>query len=156
MQDYLTETPAARTGMLIRKPVTEVFEAIINPEVTTQFWFTKSTGKLEVGKKIEWTWDMYNLSVPVLVKEIDPNKKIVIQWGNYQEMSTVEWTFDSMVEGTYVSIVNSGFCSNTTELIAQVSDSTKGFTFLLAGLKALLEHNIQLNLVADAFPSKKN
>jgi len=30
--------------------------------------------------------------------------------------------------------------------------STGGFTIVLAGLKALLEHNIQLNLVADRFP----
>jgi hypothetical protein len=30
--------------------------------------------------------------------------------------------------------------------------STEGFTLVLAGLKALLEHNIILNLVPDRFP----
>jgi hypothetical protein len=34
-----------------------------------------------------------------------------------------------------------------------VSSSTEGFTWTLAGLKALLEHNIRLNLVADRFPN---
>ncbi|CEJ69228.1 hypothetical protein BN1195_01525 [Chryseobacterium oranimense G311] len=38
--------------MLIRKPVEDVFEAFINPEITTKFWFTKSTGKLEEGKTL--------------------------------------------------------------------------------------------------------
>ena len=29
----------ARAEMLIRKPVNEVFEVIINPDITTNFWF---------------------------------------------------------------------------------------------------------------------
>jgi hypothetical protein len=54
-----------------------------------------------------------------------------------------------------LTIVNSGFQGSTSELMAQISDSTKGFTFLLAGLKAWLEHGIQLNLSLDAFPGGK-
>ncbi len=155
MQDQQIEKPAAKTGMLIRKPLAQVFEAFINPEITTKFWFTKSTGKLEAGKQVEWMWEMYNVKVPVMVKAIEPNRKIVIEWGNYQNLSTVEWTFiDIAGKGAYVSIVNSGFQGSPAEIISQVSDSTKGFTFALASLKALLEHNIQLNLVSDAFPSE--
>jgi len=33
----LKEVPKAKTGMLIRKPVADVFEAFINPNVTTSF-----------------------------------------------------------------------------------------------------------------------
>ncbi|MFS8085380.1 MAG: polyketide cyclase, partial [Acidobacteriota bacterium] len=51
----LTEVPIAKAEMLIRKPVAEVFEAFINPEVTNRFWFTKSSGRLEAGKQITWT-----------------------------------------------------------------------------------------------------
>jgi len=32
----------AEAGMLIRKPVEQVFEAFINPEITTSFWFLKA------------------------------------------------------------------------------------------------------------------
>ena len=42
------------TQMLIRKPVATVFQAFIDPEITTQFWFTRSTGKLEEGKTVTW------------------------------------------------------------------------------------------------------
>ena len=43
----LQQLPVMNTGMLIRKPVADVFEAFIDPDVTTKFWFTKSSGRLE-------------------------------------------------------------------------------------------------------------
>jgi uncharacterized protein YndB with AHSA1/START domain len=49
----IKQVPTDRALMLIRKPVTEVFEAFINSEITTKFWFTKSTDRLEEGKIIE-------------------------------------------------------------------------------------------------------
>ena len=60
--------------MLIRKPVNQVFEAFVDPAITTKFWFTKSSGKLEKGKQIKWEWEMYNVSSDVEVKEILQNK----------------------------------------------------------------------------------
>lgn len=36
--------------------------------------------------------------------------------------------------------------------MADALDSKGGFTWVLAGLKALLEHNLELNVIADAFP----
>ena len=143
----------AKAEMLIRKPVEQVFEAFINPEITTRFWFTKSSGRLDENKQVEWTWEMYNHTVPVSVKSIEPNTKIVIEWGNGEDTTIMEWTFKSLEDtGTFVSINNSGFKGDTNEIIAQVRDSTEGFTLVLAGLKALLEHNIRLNLVGDRFP----
>ena len=56
---HLTRAPITETGMLIRKPVGEVFEAIVNPEITTKFWFTRSSGRLAVGRPIRWDWQMY-------------------------------------------------------------------------------------------------
>ena len=53
---------------------------------------------------------------------------------------------------TFVSITESGFSGSGDELVRQVADSTQGFTLVLAGLKALLEHDVVLNLVADRYP----
>ena len=74
MQTINQNAIKAKAEMLIRKPVAKVFEAFINPEITTQFWFTKSSGKLEAGKQVTWTWEMYNVSVQVNVKEVEENK----------------------------------------------------------------------------------
>lgn len=46
----VTQPAAAKTAMLIRRPVETVFEAFVNLEITTRFWFTKSSGPLESGK----------------------------------------------------------------------------------------------------------
>ena len=143
----------ARSEMLIRKPVSEVFDAFINPEITTKFWFTKSSGKLATGKTVQWTWEMYDHTESVLVKTIEPNAKILIDWGADGERTSVEWIFDPLDENsTFVSITNKGFTGEIEKIISMIRDSTEGFTLVLAGLKALLEYNIQLNLVGDRFP----
>ena len=47
----LKQVPITKTGMLIRKSVAEVFEAFINPDVTTGFWFTKAAGASRLASK---------------------------------------------------------------------------------------------------------
>lgn len=144
---------AAKTGMLIRKPVAEVFEAFANPEITTKFWFTKGSRRLSAGSTVQWDWEMYGISIPVTVKAFEPNARIVIEWPGYSGPSTVEWVFAPQPDGTtFVSITEAGFTGDPDALVKQVADSTQGFSLVLAGLKALLEHRVQLNLVADRFP----
>lgn len=156
--DSFLKIPTAETGMLIRKPVAETFEAFVNPAITTKFWFTKSSGRLEKGKQVEWTWEMYNVTSFVLVKDLAPNKKIEIEWGGKGEDRTrVEWTFEPMDGGaTFVNIVMDGFTGDPDSILEKVSGSAGGFCWVLAGLKAYLEYNIQWNLIADRFPKRKS
>ena len=145
----------AKTEMLIRRPVAEVFEAFINPEITTKFWFTKSSGRLETGQQVRWDWEMYNSGTDVSVKAIEPNKRILVEWMAFATPTTIEWVFTSRPDDTtFVRITNSGFQGTAEEIAEQAISSTEGFTFVLAGLKALLEHNLNLNLIADRFPSE--
>ena len=147
------KAPIAKAEMLIRKPVDEVFEAFVDPAITSRFWFTQGSERLEAGKEITWTWGMYNFSIQIQVKEIEKNKKILVDWPGYGTSTLVEWTFTSRADGTtFVSITNQGFTGEDDEVVKQAIGSTEGFTFVLAGLKALLEHNVILNLVADRFP----
>jgi uncharacterized protein YndB with AHSA1/START domain len=149
----LTHVPVTKTGMLIRKPVAEVFEAFVDPAITTKFWFTKSSGRLESGRTVQWDWEMYDISIAVTAKAIEPNKRISIEWPGYSGPTTVEWKFAPQADGTtFVSITEAGFTGDGDELVKQVTDSTQGFSLVLAGLKALLEHDVRLNLVADRYP----
>jgi uncharacterized protein YndB with AHSA1/START domain len=150
---HLTPMPTMKTGMLIRKPVADVFEAFVNPAITSKFWFTKGSGPLEPGKPVQWDWEMYGISVPVTAKVVEPNQRILIEWPGYSGTTTVEWTFAPQTDGTtFVNITEAGFRGDGDELVKQVADSTQGFSLVLAGLKALLEHGVRLNLVADRYP----
>jgi uncharacterized protein YndB with AHSA1/START domain len=146
----LNNVSIAKVEMLIRKPVAEVFEAFIDPAITTKFWFTKSSGRLEMGKRVQWDWEMYGVSAEVDVKEIEESKRILIE---FDDNTTVEWIFTPREENeTFVTITNSGFKGDRDDIVMQVIDSTGGFTIVLCGLKALLEHNIVLNLISDKAP----
>ena len=149
----LKQVPVMKTGMLIRKPAAVVFRAFVDPTVTTQFWFTKSSGRLEVGRTVQWEWEMYNISIPVTATTIEPHRRLVVDWPGYGGRTTVEWLFEEQPDGTtFVRITESGFTGDGDALVTQVTNSTQGFSLVLAGVKALLEHNIRLNLVADRFP----
>lgn len=141
------------TQMLIRKPVSIVFQAFLDPSVTTNFWFTKSSGKLEEGKTVTWYWEMYGVSGDVHVKEIIPNKKISLKWG--EPLTTVDFEFNAVTKDTtYVVIKHYGFNLTGDDLINAIKDNTGGFTTVLAGLKAYLEHGLNLNLIADKYPKE--
>jgi uncharacterized protein YndB with AHSA1/START domain len=141
--------------MLIRKPVSLVFQAFIDPEVTKHFWFTKGSDKLEEGKTVTWEWGMYNFSTKVVVKEIVVNQKIVVEWFTSEQPTTVDFEFKTLSDGnTFVSIKHYGFDKTGDELLEIIKDSTGGFTIVLAGLKAYLEHKINLNLILDKFPKE--
>jgi len=149
----LSHMPIAETGMLIRRPVGDVFEAIVNPEITTNFWFTKSSGRLEAGKRVQWDWEMYNVSVPVTAKAIEPNSRIAIEWPGHGSPTIVEWRFVPQNNGTtFVGVIESGFTGSGDEVVKYVADSSQGFSLMLAGLKAYLEHGVRLNLTADRYP----
>jgi uncharacterized protein YndB with AHSA1/START domain len=149
----LTTPPMSRTEMLVRKPAAEVFEAIVNPDITAQYWFTRGSGRLEVGKQVRWEWEMYDVSIDVTPRLIEPNERVVIEWPGYSGPTTVEWDLVPQDDDTtFVRITEKGFTGDADDLVRYAVDSTQGFTWMLAGLKALLEHGVRLNLTADAHP----
>ena len=93
----LTQVPVAKAEMMIRKPVADVFAAFIDRDITTKFWFTKGSGRLEVGKPVTWYWEMYGVSTSVTATIIEPNRRILIEWDGYSGRTAVEWTFLSLI-----------------------------------------------------------
>ena len=149
----LKAEPIAKAAMLIRKPIAAVFEAFLDPSITSHFWFTKGSGRLEVGDRVQWDWDMYDHTVSVEVKAIENNKRILIEWGNYGDRTSVEWVFTPH-EGnaTYVEVTNRGFRGDGDKVVNDALESKGGFTLVLAGAKVWLEHGVVPTFVADAFP----
>ena len=147
------QAPVAQAQMLIRKPVAQVFEALVDPTITSRFWFSKSSGRLAAGKHVRWDWGMYGVFTEVDVKAIEDNQRILIEWNGPDNPSSVEWTFQPRGENqTFVVVKNWGFRGDPEKIVAQAINSTGGFSFLLADLKAFLEHRIELKLVEDHDP----
>ncbi len=151
----MTKFPVARAGMLIRKPADEIYEAFVDPNITTRFWFTKSSGRLEVGKRLRWEWEMNGASTTLEVKKLEPWKSILVDWGLEDRTTTMDWTFTPRGNNTtFVDITNYGFTGDGDTVVDQAMGSTAGFGLVLAGLKAYLEYGIILYLIADRFPDQ--
>ena len=42
--------PVARTTMLIRRPAAAVFEAFVDPSITSRFWFSRGSANWNPGQ----------------------------------------------------------------------------------------------------------
>ncbi|TKT83036.1 polyketide cyclase [Aquamicrobium sp. LC103] len=138
--------------MLIRAPVEKVFGAMTDPEITSKFWFSRGSGPLEAGKEVRWDWEFYGVSSNVAVREFERNRRVLFEWwSDGEKPTTVEWKFTARPDGTtFLSAANWGFEGEGA--VEHAIGSTEGFTLVLAGLKAYLEHGIGLTLVRDRFP----
>jgi uncharacterized protein YndB with AHSA1/START domain len=151
----LTKVPSVHVGMVIRREPAAVFEAIVDPDVTARIWYTRSSGKMTPGATLRWEWEMYGVGSDVHVDDVEENRRVRFTWSGYtpEHPTTVEFTLTAQPQGhTYLQISETGFTGTGDDLVRYVADSTGGFTFLLASLKALLEHDLVLGLVADAHP----
>jgi uncharacterized protein YndB with AHSA1/START domain len=148
----LTHVPVVEAAMLIHRPPAEVFRAFADPAVTTRFWCTKSTGPMTPGAHLRWDWEMYGMSTGVTVREIEPDRRILFDWGD-DSPTTVEMRFTPWAGGaTFAEITESGLSGSGDELVARAAGSTAGFTIVLCAAKALLEHDIVLTAVRDRHP----
>jgi uncharacterized protein YndB with AHSA1/START domain len=151
----LTSVPSVKVGMLIRRPPADVFQAIVDPAVTTKIWFTKSTGSMTPGAELLWEWNMYEVSSQISVELVEQDSRVRFRWSGYvpDRPTTVEFRLIPWKEGTYTEVTETGFTGTGDQLVRYVTDSTSGFTFLVSSLKALLEFDVVLGVVADAHPN---
>jgi uncharacterized protein YndB with AHSA1/START domain len=148
-----TPTLAAKAEMLIRRPVAAVFEAFVDPAITSRFWFSRGSARLEAGKSVRWDWEMYGFSVDARVKALEPGARLVVEWTGYGYPTDISWVFTARPDQTtFVSVTNTGFRGTPDEVASVAVGATEGFAFVLAGAKALLEHDVELRLVPDRFP----
>ncbi|HZV85655.1 MAG TPA: SRPBCC family protein [Brevundimonas sp.] len=147
---------AVNTGLLIRRPVAEVFEAFIDPDITARFWFSDSSGRLEPGAKVTWTWAMYGFSSPATVTAFEPDQALAVDWGDGDDRTRVDWAFEARgPDQTFVSVTHSGFSGEPEAQAAAALDGMNGFTLVLAGAKIWLEHRIEPRFVLDRHPDAR-
>ncbi|MFD1910595.1 SRPBCC family protein [Halodurantibacterium flavum] len=132
----------------IAKPVEEVFEAVVAPERLSQYFTTGGArGRLQPGAEVTWDFHDFPGAFPVLVQEVVPNSKIVLQWEADQKAAT--WTtvtmeFSPLDDGrTLVRISEFGW-PETEAGLTSCFGNCEGWTGMLCAMKAWLEHGINL------------
>lgn len=139
----------------IQKPVAEVFDAVYNPEKLSGY-FTNggSSGPLAEGTTVEWRFED-NPGEPhigeVTVKEVVPNKLIVLEWQGAKSHDTrVEMNFESTgPEETLVRISETGW-SETQEDLDSSYGNCFGWSHMVTALKAYVEYGVDLRKGAFA------
>jgi uncharacterized protein YndB with AHSA1/START domain len=147
--------PAAKASLLIRKPAAEVFEALVNPEITSKFWYSKGSARLEAGKAVQWEWEDFNYKAEVWANQVIPDRFISFVWPGGGKETIVNVSFEPHgPAATYVTITEKGWDPADKNLPAYLTGQTEGWTLVLAGMKAYLEHGLRLQLVEDKYPDK--
>lgn len=142
----------ARAQSIVRAEPGKVFDAFVNPERMKQFWFHRVDSGLTEGDTVIWliddSPDASGISVQVL--ELKPNSVIHVKWGVGDTWTEVLWTLEVTDQGdTRLTIEESGFTGNEEQIIERALDSTGGFNQVIIAAKALLEHDVAINVVAD-------
>lgn len=85
-----------------------------------------------------------------MVKTLQHPDKLVIEWGEEGNRRTVVWTLQTAGAGaTKLTIEESGFSGSADDMIASALDSAGGFNQVIVAVKALLEHDARIDLIAD-------
>ena len=134
-----------KTSLKIQKPLLEVFEAIVDPVKMSNYFISKSTGRIEEGKELIWQFPEFEMKFPIKVDKVERDKYISWYWENAEDktQTKVEITLQPLKDGVFVTVAEKSR-ENTEAGIRWLGGNTAGWANFLACLKAYLEYGINL------------
>ena len=135
-----------KTGLQILKPVTEVFNAIVDPDKMKNYFISQSTGFMKAGETLTWKFPEMDMEFPVRVDKIEQDKYISYYWdGAFDgEQIFVEINLQTVADDiTFISITEKSKANNEAG-IKWLKGNTEGWANFLACLKAWMEYGIHL------------
>ena len=129
----------------IRKPVAEVFDAVVAPNKLTGYFIQTSSGPLTEGATVKWKFAEAPEPFDVVVRKIARNEAIVFEWaGGHSYNTRVEMEFKPLdAVSTMVLIRESGWRTDDASTERSYGNAG-GWMHMLCCLKAFLEYNINL------------
>jgi uncharacterized protein YndB with AHSA1/START domain len=146
-----TNTLEINTSIQVLKPVNEVFEAIVDPAHMTNYFISKSSGRLESGKEILWRFPEFDMEFPVRVSKIEKDQYISFYWNVEGTDLLVEIILKQWQNQSTVVNITEKSRGNDEKGIAWLKGNTAGWANFLACLKAYLEYGINLRKGAFDF-----
>jgi uncharacterized protein YndB with AHSA1/START domain len=138
------QTLEIKTKIQISKPVNEVFEGIVDPTKMTNYFISKSSGRMEEGKETLWQFPEFDAEFPIKVKKIEKDKYISYYWVLDNIELLVEMTLTPTANNETVVTITEKSRANDEAGIRWLKGNTEGWANFLACLKAYLEYGINL------------
>ena len=138
----------AKATIQIQKPISTVFEGIVNPEKMTNYFISASNGRMETGKELIWKFPEFPAEVPVKNIEIEINRSISFVWD--QETVVKIILEEQPDKSTLIKVTENGKPYNE-ENLKWALGNTEGWANFLACMKGYLEYGIQLRKGAFDF-----
>jgi uncharacterized protein YndB with AHSA1/START domain len=149
------DTLEIKTAIQIIKPVSDVFEAIVDPEKMSNYFISTSTGRMEEGKQLIWQFPEFDTKAPIRVGNIEKDKYVSFYWEMDSIELFVEMTLSHIEDNATLVRVTEKSRQNDEAGIKWLMGNTEGWANFLACLKAYLEYGINLRKGAFDFMSDK-
>jgi uncharacterized protein YndB with AHSA1/START domain len=144
-----------KAGLQIQKPAAEVFEAIVDPAKMSNYFISKSSGRMEEGKTLQWNFPEFKDTFPIRVGKIEKNKLVSWYWSTNDKELLVEIKLETQQDGSTLVNVTEGKMKNDDEGIKWLGGNTEGWANFLACMKAYLEYGINLRKGAFIYRGDK-
>jgi uncharacterized protein YndB with AHSA1/START domain len=128
----------------VQRPVSEVFEAIVDPAKMSGYFISGASGPLEAGTRVEWEFADVGARVAVDVIEVERDKRIVYESTATGPRTRVTLTLESVDPGTTAVAIHEAGWPMDREGVKRAQGQTAGWTYFLCCLKAYLQHGINL------------
>jgi uncharacterized protein YndB with AHSA1/START domain len=139
------ETLEIKTGLVILKSAHEVFEAIVDPQKMSVYFISKSSGRMEEGKKLIWKFPEMDMEFTVRVGKVEKDKYISYYWNDIDGKELlVEMTLTPKGSGCTFVVITEKSRDNDETGIRWLKGNTEGWANFLACLKAYVEYGINL------------
>lgn len=133
-------------------PVAKVFDAIVSRDKLCNYFTDEASGDLEEGQVINWRWDHYEFTLPVVVRKVVKNEliELILNSADWKKTATdaydvtVSFEFEALDDGsTMLSISEEGWKTDQDGLKAS-HENCGGWTSMATCLKGWIEHGIDL------------
>jgi uncharacterized protein YndB with AHSA1/START domain len=137
-------------------PRQRVWDAITKPEHLAHWFEMVREMDFRVGGAIHFTWENERSPYPGIIEAIEPVHRFAFRWSSYAighpklklapaPSTLVEFTLEELVDGTQLTLVESGFASLPQAIPAgkTYGDNQHGWQGLLTELHTYLQNQVE-------------
>jgi len=134
-------SPTVTKQLLIRRPVEEVFQSMMDAKQISRLWLANAHGPLQEGEDYTWMWPELEESLTIRIIKIIPNQLISTLWQDTQ--LTIDYEFVEVTpETTYVTFTAYNFKEIGENLVRAITAQDSMLRIALHELELYLTQSI--------------